>query len=116
MDLGYHENQGSVETQLFLPVCHPRHLQSLRRRLDASAERVGRTGEGARHADLREVRSRYVEADGARGPGFVDDVEDGRVALRGPRHRPVALEAAGLERQPVLGITVQDAEVPARLS
>src|SRR5271166_2841311 len=51
-----------------------------------------------------------------RRPGLGDDVEERRPAADRPRRRPQPLAPAGVQRQPVQRVPVQNAEVPQRFS
>jgi hypothetical protein len=45
LELGHHQAARSGEVDLFLPLCHPRRLQPLRRRLDGRAPRKRGVGQ-----------------------------------------------------------------------
>ena len=92
-----------------------RALQPIRRGLDGRAQGVRRSGTTAHLRDPHPARHRGSAADHPRRPRNVDAVEGRRPAAGRPRRDQDALAASRLQRQPVLGGRLQDAEIQAGL-
>ena len=107
--------KGPVKWTLLLPVRHPRHLQPLRGRLDGRPRRGRPPGRTADRGDLHQAEHRAGPAHHPRRPRTGHDQQDRRAALLGPRHPAQPLAALRLRRQPLLGVPLQDPQVPARL-
>lgn len=106
MVVGYNEAEGTVQVDVLLPLCHPRRLQSLCRRVDDRRKGIRRPGAGVDRDDLREAACRPGPARIALGSWSVDDLEERSDAAGRPGCDEDALPASRLERQSVLGSTV----------
>lgn len=110
--MGHHEAQGSPAGGVLRSVRHPRHLLPLRRGLD---RRRPRGLEHRHRADAaRDGRARRPRRP-PRRPRHLHDVQARRAAAGRPRRHPVPLQAAGVERQPLQRVAVQDREVLPRV-
>jgi hypothetical protein len=115
VELGHHQATGPGEVDLFLPLRDARRLQPLCGGLDGGPS-------GERHARA-EVHRRDVRPPGhqpwaahhPRRSRARDDLEIGGALTRRPRRDQDPRPAACLQRQPIFGSAVQDAEVPAGL-
>ena len=110
--VGHHEAAHVREVRLPVPLRRHGYLQPLHRGLDAR-----RQGErDARHAvhrrDHREVRRASGSAHAPRRPWRSDAQQAAHRAPGPARHGEELQQAAHVERQPVLGERVQNAQVP----
>ncbi len=85
LELGHHQAPRAGQVDLLLSLCDPRHLQSLRRRLDGRAARERGAGGAPDRRDLREARH------SAQG-----NSRSTRIAAASMRSKPVALLLADL--------------------
>ena len=113
--LGRVEAEGPGEVDVVLPVRDPRRVQPLHRRLDGGLPRERPARDGADRAGRRAAADHTQDPDAARRPRRAAARQAGRVSPRGPRDHEDAQPPVHLQRQPLLGVELQDPEVPARV-
>ena len=109
LELGHHEASRPGQVDLLLPVRDPGHLQPLRRGLDGRPSRERCAGQASDLRDLQQAGHHARTADDPRRPWVVDAQQDRGLAAERPGRGQEPLAASRLQRQPVLGIAVQDA-------
>ncbi len=116
MELGHHQTPRPGQVDLLLPVRHPRHLQSVRRRLDDRAPRERRARRAAHRRDVREAGHSARATHAACRPGRRDAQQTRRAAAGRSRGGQDAQPAVRVQRQPVFRSPVQNPEVLSRNS
>src|SRR6266478_551397 len=113
LELGHHQAARAGEVDLLLPVRDARRLQPLRGRLDGGPSRERDAGRAVHPRDVRPARHWARAAHDSRRPRPGHDLEVRGVPAGRSRRDQDAFAAPRVQRQPVLGGAVQDAEVPA---
>ena len=113
--VGREQAEGSGEVDLVLPVRDPRRVQPLHRRLDGAVPRERPARDGADRAGDRAAADHAEDPDAARRSRRAAARQAGGLSPRGSRHHENTFAAVHLHRQSLLGVELQDAEVPARV-
>ena len=108
---------GPGQVDVLLSLRHPRHLQPLRRRLDAGPARERRPRRAPHRRDLREARHSRRASSRSMRTAAPSMTEQARGAAAGrPRRDQNPQPPARVERQSVFGSAVQDAQILSAVS
>ena len=113
--VGHQQAARAGEVDVLLPLRDPRRLQPLRRRLEVQHRETGPIAEAliAQAIEQQQIARGQLTVHADRGAPMT--LQAGRVPARRSRRHQDPQPALHLDRQPLLGGALQDAQVPARV-